>query len=93
LWTTCGFPVFRFNAGNRAIDADRFVNAKAEGYWGLREWMEQGQVCRLDDLETEAQLSAILYRATPSGKTEMLLADAARAGGNVISAAIAGANG
>ena len=29
------------------------------------------EVCRLNDLETEAQLSAILYRATPSGKTEI----------------------
>jgi hypothetical protein len=55
-----GFPVFRFNAGHRAINAERFVNAKAESYWGLREWMELSQVCRLNDLETEAQLSAIL---------------------------------
>src|ERR1035437_607032 len=66
-----GFPVLRFNAGHRAIDAERFVNAKAESYWGLREWMERGDICRLNDLETEAQLSAILYRATPSGKTEI----------------------
>jgi hypothetical protein len=28
------FPVFRFNADHRAIDAERFVNAKAESYWG-----------------------------------------------------------
>ena len=66
-----GFPVLRFNAGHRAMDAERFANAKAEAYWGLREWMELGQVCRLNDLETEAQLSAILYRATPAGKTEI----------------------
>lgn len=66
-----GFPVLRFNAGHRAIDAERFANAKAEACWGLREWMEQGAICRLNDLETEAQLSSILYRATPSGKTEI----------------------
>jgi phage terminase large subunit len=66
-----GFPVFLFNAGHRAVDAERFVNSKAESYWGLREWMEQGAICGLNDLETEAQLSAILYRATPSGKTEI----------------------
>jgi hypothetical protein len=29
------------------------------------------QVCTLNDLETEAQLAAILYRATPAGKTEI----------------------
>jgi hypothetical protein len=33
--------------------------------------MERGDVCGLDDLETEAQLSALLYGATPSGKTEI----------------------
>lgn len=66
-----GFPVFQFNAGNRPMDTERFVNAKAEAYWSLREWMEQGAVCALADLETEAQLSAILYRATPSGRTEI----------------------
>ena len=66
-----GFTVFQFNAGFRPMDTDRFVNSKAEAYWGLREWMELGQICRLNDLETEAQLSAILYRATSSGKTEI----------------------
>jgi hypothetical protein len=66
-----GFPVVQFNAGFRSMDTDRFANAKAEAYWGLREWMEQGQVCGLNDLETEAQLSSILYRATSSGRTEI----------------------
>jgi phage terminase large subunit len=66
-----GFQVFQFNAGFRPMDTDRFVNSKAEAYWGLRECMERGEVCSLNDLETEAQLSAILYRATPSGKTEI----------------------
>jgi hypothetical protein len=66
-----GFPVLQFNAGHRAVDTERFVNAKAESYWSLREWMEQGAICGLNDLETEAQLSAILYRATPSGRTEI----------------------
>jgi phage terminase large subunit len=66
-----GFPVVQFNAGFRPIDTERFTNLKAEAYWGLREHMESGAVCGLNDLETEAQLSAILYRATPSGKTEI----------------------
>jgi phage terminase large subunit len=65
------FPVFLFNAGQRPTDTERFVNLKAESHWGLRERMERGDVCGLDDLETEAQLSALLYGATPSGKTEI----------------------
>jgi phage terminase large subunit len=66
-----GLPVWQFNAGHRPIDSERFTNAKAESYWGLREHMESGAICELNDLETEAQLSAILYRATPAGKTEI----------------------
>jgi hypothetical protein len=73
-----GFPVFLFNAGYRAGDAERFVNSKAESYWGLRDWMEQGAICGLNDLETEAQLSAILYRATASGRTEIETKEEAR---------------
>jgi len=73
-----GFEVYRFNAGFSSRDPERFVNLKAETYWGLRDRMEQGQLCQLRDDETEAQLSTILYRATPSGKTEIESKDDAR---------------
>jgi phage terminase large subunit len=66
-----GFKVYLFNAGHRAIDDERFANAKAESYWSLREWMERGAICGLDDIETEAQLSSVFYRTTPSGRTEI----------------------
>lgn len=66
-----GFKVYLFNAGHRALDAERFANCKAESYWSLREWMERGAICGLNDLETEAQLSSILYRTTSSGRTEI----------------------
>jgi hypothetical protein len=66
-----GFPVMQFNAGHRPMDPERFTNAKAEAYWGLREYMESGEISGLNDLETEAQLSAILYRPTPNGRTEI----------------------
>lgn len=66
-----GFPVYRFNAGQRARDPQRFANLKAETYWGLRERMERAEICQLRDDETEAQLATILYRATPTGKTEI----------------------
>jgi len=66
-----GFPVWRFNAGRRPVDAERFVNAKAEVYWNLRECLERREICMLNDLETEAQLSGVLYRTTGSGKIEI----------------------
>ena len=73
-----GFPVVQFNAGHRPIDTERFTNLKAEAYWQLREHMEKGAVSGLNDLETEAQLSAILYRPTSSGRTEIESKEEAR---------------
>jgi hypothetical protein len=73
-----GFPVVQFNAGHRAIDAERFTNLKAEAYWQLREHMESGAICGLNDLDTEAQLAGILYRPTSSGRTEIESKDDAR---------------
>jgi hypothetical protein len=66
-----GFQVWGFNAGNRPMDSERFVNAKAEAYWNLREHMERGAIFMLNDLETEAQLSGVLYRTTGAGKIEI----------------------
>jgi phage terminase large subunit len=73
-----GFPVVQFNAGFRPIDTERFTNLKAEAYWQLREHMESGAICGLNDLETEAQLAGILYRPTSSGRTEIESKDDAR---------------
>ena len=73
-----GFPVVQFNAGHRPIDTERFTNLKAEAYWQLREHMEKGAISGLNDLETEAQLSAILYRPTSSGRTEIESKEEAR---------------
>jgi len=46
-----GFPVVQFNAGHRAIDAERFTNLKAEAYWQLREHMESWGDLRINDLD------------------------------------------
>ena len=37
-------PVTRFNGGEAPIDEERFVNARAEDYWTLRERFEQGEI-------------------------------------------------
>jgi hypothetical protein len=73
-----GFDVYLFNAGHRAIDNERFANSKAETYWSLREWMQQGAVSGLNDLETEAQLSSIRYHTTTSGQTAIKSKEDAR---------------
>lgn len=37
-------PVTGFNGGATADDPEKFVNARAESYWHLRELFEQGEI-------------------------------------------------
>jgi hypothetical protein len=37
-------PVVPYNGGEAPIDKERFVNARAEDYWTLRERFEQGEI-------------------------------------------------
>ena len=60
-----------FNAGGSPIDAEHFVNAKAEAYWSVRESLERSAVAGLTDEEMQAQLAGIRYRHTPSGRVEI----------------------
>ena len=66
-----GYDVYAFNAGASPLDAEHFVNAKAEAYWSLREWMERRAIAGLTDEETQAQLAGIRYRHTASGRVEI----------------------
>lgn len=77
-----GLEVFGFAAGAAAMDAERYVNAKAEAYWALREHMERGTIRNVDDEDTRAQLSDILYRETPAGRVEIESKDQARKRGS-----------
>ena len=66
-----GYNVYAFNAGSSPLDAEHFVNAKAEAYWSLREWMERGALAGLTDEEMQAQLAGVRYRHTASGRVEI----------------------
>jgi hypothetical protein len=64
-----GHDVVDMQAGAGAGDPERFLNARAEWYWGLRERFEAGAVdLDPDDDELAAQLGAIRYRFTPRGQ-------------------------
>jgi hypothetical protein len=53
-------PVVSYNGGEAPIDKERFVNARAEDYWTLRERFEQGEVdIHPDDDKLAAQLGSI----------------------------------
>jgi hypothetical protein len=66
-----GYSVYAFNAGSGPMDAEHFVNAKAEAYWSLREWLERGGIAGLTDEEMQAQLAGIRYRHTAAGRVEI----------------------
>ena len=66
-----GYNVYAFNAGSSPLDPEHFVNAKAEAYWSLREWLERREIKGLADEETQAQLAGVRYRHTASGRVEI----------------------
>lgn len=77
-----GWPVFDMQAGQAASDPTKFINARAEWYWGLRQMFEQGDIdLDPDDNETAAQLSAIRYRFTSRGQIQIESKDEMKARG------------
>lgn len=67
-----GWPVLDMQAGQAPLDRERFKNARAEWFWGLRERFESGDI-DLDpaDDETAAQLGAIRYKYTSRGQVQI----------------------
>lgn len=64
----CGFTVRRVNVGERAYDAERYTNLKAEIYWGFRQRLQEGAVGGLTDPVAIAQLASIRYEHNPRGQ-------------------------
>jgi hypothetical protein len=55
-------PVVPYNGGDAPIDKERFVNARAEDFWTLRERFEQGEIdIDPDDDKLAAQLGSIKW--------------------------------
>ena len=57
-----GYNVYPFVASEQAYDPTRYINRRAEAYWTLREWFEEGLI-DLDPLDEDlaGQLVAIKY--------------------------------
>jgi len=67
-----GWPVIDMQAGTRPMDTERFINARAEWYWGLRERFEQGDIdIDPDDDDLAAQLGSIKYKYTSRGQVQI----------------------
>jgi hypothetical protein len=63
-----GFPVINVNVGQASGEPTRFVNLKAELYWTLRMYAEQGRLRGLGDDIAYAQLASLRYEFTPRGQ-------------------------
>ena len=56
-----GYKIKHFIAGGKAVDKERFFNARSEATWLLRERFENGDISIPDDPELKGQLSSIRY--------------------------------
>ncbi|WP_109507345.1 hypothetical protein [Nocardioides speluncae] len=67
-----GWPALDLQAGAAAADNERFANARAEWYWGLRERFEDGDIdLDPDDDELAAQLGSMKYKFTARGQIQI----------------------
>ena len=73
-----GFPVELVNVGETSRDPEKFANAKAEFYWGLRMRFEAGDVSGLEDDIATSQLAGIRYRHNPRGQIQIESKEEAR---------------
>jgi hypothetical protein len=65
-------PVVPYYGGEAAIDKERFVNARAEDYWTLRELFEQGEVdIDPEDDKLAAQLGSIKWGIDSRGRIKI----------------------
>ena len=61
-----GRPAVAANAGGSPVDKERFLNARAEWYWTIREDAEAGNL-DIDDEDLAAQLASIKWKPTSRG--------------------------
>jgi ribosomal protein S27AE len=64
----CGLPVSDVNVGDSPDDHTRYVNLKAEAYWGLRMWFQAGDVGGISDDVALGQLASIRYKPNSRGQ-------------------------
>jgi hypothetical protein len=78
-------PLVPYNGGEAPIDKERFVNARAEDYWTLRERFEQGEVdIDPDDDKLAAQLGSIKWGIDSRGRIKIESKDDMRKKGNAV---------
>ncbi|MDD3071891.1 MAG: hypothetical protein PHX88_11930 [Methanoculleus horonobensis] len=63
-----GAPAHEMNSGDAASDSERYANARAEWWWGLRSRFEAGEIDIDGDEELVEQLANIKYKVNSRGQ-------------------------
>ena len=65
-------PVVVYNGGESPYDKERFVNARAEDYWNIRELFENGEI-DIDELDDvlAAQLGSLKWTLDSRGRIKI----------------------
>ena len=63
-----GHPVHGINAGHRALQADQFVNLRAEGFWSLAQRFRSGLITIPNDNELIGQLANLRFSYDSQGR-------------------------
>jgi len=67
-----------FSAAKRATDPDRFVNARAEAYWTLRQKLEQGKLALPRDAALFEELQAVTWTQNARQQIQVVAKDEIR---------------
>jgi hypothetical protein len=65
-----GKPATEMQSGQAAADPERFLNARAEWWWGLRDRFETGDI-DIDNEDLAGQLSNIKFKFTSRGQIQI----------------------
>ncbi|HEY6159475.1 MAG TPA: hypothetical protein VIV88_18670 [Gemmatimonadales bacterium] len=73
------WSVAEFSAAKRATEPDRFVNARAEAYWTLRQKLEQGKLALPRDGALFEELQAVTWTQNARQQIQVVAKDEIRA--------------
>jgi len=74
-----GFRINAVKLGEQARDTNKFTNRRAENYWKVKEWLNQGG--KLDPDSDWSELLEIKYKTDSSGKLKIMSKDEMRSRG------------
>jgi len=66
-----GFDIFGYNGGRTPRDTERFLNARSEDFWYLRERFQEGTISLPDDEDLINQLLQLKWRMNGRNKIEV----------------------